>query len=187
MATVGGGEDGFELLRAFLQAAADSPWRSIAVTGPLIRNGEKAELDELARKAGAEIHPFVPRLSDWFGSVSAVVCMGGYNTVTQGLQRGAALVCVPRTRPRREQAIRVESFSKLGLLHHLPPERLDVASLKAAVNESLAIRRVPLARHIRDHLRFDGAEVAAQHLLAQARIRRGLRRSAPRFAPLALA
>ena len=176
LATVGGGEDGFELLRTFLETAGDAPWRSIAVTGPLVRNGEGQRLAELAGRSGAELHRFVPRLGDWFSSVAAVVCMGGYNTVTQGLQRGTPLVCVPRTHPRREQVLRAEALGRLGLLRHLDPARLDASSLKAAVTEALGLSRPNLARQIRSHLRFDGAEVAAQHLLAQARARRGMRR-----------
>jgi predicted glycosyltransferase len=185
LATVGGGEDGFQLLRAFLEGAADAPWQSVAVTGPLICNGELKELSRLAQQAGARLHRFVPRLEEWFGTASAVVCMGGYNTVTQGLQSGASLVCVPRTQPRREQWIRAEEFSRLGLLQTVHPEHLHADSLRDAVIRALQISRPQLQQHIQRHLRFDGAAVAAQHLLALARARRGMRRPSHRNPALA--
>lgn len=187
LATVGGGEDGFHLLRAFLEGAAEAPWQSVAVTGPMICNGELKLLTQLAKKAGARLHRFVPRLEEWFASASAVVCMGGYNTVTQGLQSGASLVCVPRTHPRREQCIRAEEFSRLGLLRMVLPDQLHASGLRDAVVRALQISRPDLHQQIRRHLRFDGAEVAAQHLLALARARRGMRRPVNRTPQLALA
>jgi predicted glycosyltransferase len=185
LATVGGGEDGFHLLRAFLEGAADAPWQSVAVTGPLICNGELKELTRLAQQSGARLHRFVPRLEEWFGTASAVVCMGGYNTVTQGLQSGASLVCVPRTQPRREQWIRAEEFSRLGLLQTVHPEHLHADSLRDAVTRALQVSRPQLQQHIQQHLRFDGAAVAAHHLLALARARRGMRRPSHRNPTLA--
>jgi predicted glycosyltransferase len=185
LATAGGGEDGFHLLRAFLEGAANAPWQSVVVTGPLICNGELKDLTQLAQQSGARLHRFVPRLEDWFGTASAVVCMGGYNTVTQGLQSGASLVCVPRTQPRREQWIRAEEFSRLGLLQTVHPEQLHAASLRDAVTRALQVSRPQLQQHIQRHLRFDGAAVAAQHLLALARARRGMRRPTHRNPALA--
>src|SRR5207253_3013382 len=35
LATTGGGEDGFRMLKNFIRAAANTPWQGVAVAGPM--------------------------------------------------------------------------------------------------------------------------------------------------------
>lgn len=169
IATVGGGEDGFNLLQNFLHASAVAPWRAIAVTGPMMGGVDHSELEQLAHAHGITLHTFVPGLNQWFASAAAVVCMGGYNTITQTLAAGAPGVCVPRVHPRREQRIRAEAFARLGLLRYVQPQELSPTRLRAEIQAAIATPRVALRQRINATLDFDGAEFAAHHLLALAR------------------
>ena len=169
LSTVGGGEDGYELLETFLAALADTPWHGVAVTGPLMAGAQHSTLEVLAHSHGVELHTFVPQLDRWFARAGAVVCMGGYNTVAQTLAAGAPVICVPRTEPRREQLVRAEAFAQRGLLRLVRPEELSIVRLRQEITAALAESRDALRAHIRGVAEFEGAEFAAHHLLAVAR------------------
>jgi len=177
IATVGGGEDGFNLLKNFLHASVGAPWRAVAVTGPMMGGVEHSELEQLAHANAITLHTFVPGLNEWFARAAAVVCMGGYNTITQTLAAGAPVVCVPRVQPRREQLVRAEAFARLGLLHCVLPSELSPPRLRAEIEAAIAAPRAQLRQRIQATLEFEGAEFAAHHLLAVARTARVGRRS----------
>jgi predicted glycosyltransferase len=168
LATSGGGEDGRQLLETFVAAAAEAEWDSIAVAGPQLRERDAVELRRRAAAAGVPLRTFVPDLSGWFGVVDGLVCMGGYNTLGEALVRGTPTVCVPRITPRREQLIRARALARLRLLEVVEPQRLDAATLGAAIGRALRRRRSWIARAARQALPFDGAEIAAEQLLAEA-------------------
>jgi predicted glycosyltransferase len=168
LATTGGGEDGRQLLDAFVEASAGSPWEAIAVAGPQLGPLEARAVRRRAAAAGVAVRTFVPELSGWFGAVDALVCMGGYNTLLEALVRGTPTVCAPRTIPRSEQLIRARALGGLGLLQVLEPDRMDGETLRHEVTVALTRSRPEIARAARDALAFDGAAVAAESLLAEA-------------------
>lgn len=168
VATAGGGEDGFALLKNFIDAAADAPWQGIAITGPMTPEAELSQLCSRAARSGVHLHTFIPQLPALFGSVDALVCMGGYNTLTEAASHAMPTVCVPRVVPRTEQLIRATAFERLGLLRMLPPDQLNPASLRAAVAAALATPPGALREKVELTLNFDGARCAAQELLALA-------------------
>ncbi len=169
LATAGGGEDGFFLLETFIRAAAGADWESIAVAGPM--SPEMEALQRLAARANVRLHSFVPDLSQNFGSLHALVCMGGYNTLVEAASKGVPTVCVPRTVPRREQLIRARAFERLGLLTVIEPERLTTETLVQAVQSVISHSRTKLASPVVAPLRFDGAWRAASQLLMLSRAR----------------
>jgi predicted glycosyltransferase len=168
LATTGGGEDGRRLLETFVEAAAGAPWEGIAIAGPQLSEADAVEVRRRADDAGVAMRTFVPELSGWFGAVDAVVCMGGYNTLVEALLRGAPIVCVPRTVPRREQLIRARALRALGLLQVVEPEHLDAATLRGEIERALTRSRPAIARKARETLHFDGSEIAAECLLDEA-------------------
>ena len=99
-ATAGGGEDGFAILAAFIEAAAGENWRAIVVAGSQSSPEKRQQLRESAERAGVTYHTFVRGLDAWFVAVDCLVCMGGYNTIAEALSRGTPTVCVPRVVPR---------------------------------------------------------------------------------------
>jgi predicted glycosyltransferase len=176
LATAGGGEDGMGLLEAFIDAAAGARWDAIVVAGPQAANGAVTSIRSRAVASGAAFRSFVPQLAGWFGVADALVCMGGYNTLTEAVSRGTPTVCVPRVRPRREQLIRAEAFGRLGLIRTLVPDALSPGRLRAEVELALSADRDDLARRAHSALDFDGARRAARNLLELTHVRSGSRR-----------
>jgi predicted glycosyltransferase len=165
LATAGGGEDGFAILEAFIEAAAGADWRAIVVAGSQSSPEKRQRLRESAEHAGVIYHTFVRGLDAWFDAVDCLVCMGGYNTIAEALSRGTPTVCVPRVVPRTEQLIRAEAFSRLGLMRYVHPERLTGESLRDEVQAALHDSRSELKDRAHARLGFDGAERAASFLL----------------------
>ena len=165
LATIGGGEDGAELLEAFLTRSVNEPWERVAVTGPLVSAKESRRLKDLADLHGIELHTFIPGLQKWFGPADVVVCMGGYNTIAQCLAAGARIICVPRIHPRREQWVRAESLARRGLLRLVPPALLTPARLNEEIRNALGSSRSALRTRIRAQADFSGADTAARHLM----------------------
>lgn len=184
LATVGGGEDGFKLLENFLGASRGNGWRPVAVSGPLMPERQHKRLESLAGEFGVELHSFVPGLNQWFANAGAVVCMGGYNTLTQALAAGSPVVCVPRVKPRREQLLRAQAFAQRNLLCLLKPAELSPNRLRAEIQTALATPRAQLRARIRAAVHFDGAQTAADHLLSLAAASRvSCRERSPLLAP----
>lgn len=168
LATPGGGEDGSALLEAFIRAVAEAPWEGVVVTGPMASDAERQTLHALAAERGVTCHTFVPGLARWFGSIDALVCMGGYNTLVEAVSVGTPIVCVPRIVPRMEQLIRARAFARLGLLRVLEPRSggcLDARALREEVDAVLTWSRGTLAERAHATLSFDGARCAAGQLL----------------------
>ena len=168
LATTGGGEDGFRTLEAFIGAAADGPWHAVAVAGPMTPDVELALLEKLAAENGVTLRTFVPHLSALFGSVDALVCMGGYNTLVESAALGIPTVCVPRVRPRIEQLMRAEAFERMGLLQMCRPEQLTPRKLREQIIAVLQERPQDLRKRANAALNFDGARNAAECLLSLA-------------------
>jgi len=166
LCTVGGGEDGFFLLKSFLRASIDAPWKGIAVTGPMLPDHELNMVRQMAADTGVVVQPFVPCLSSLFWTVDALVCMGGYNTVLEALSKGVPTVCVPRTSPRSEQMIRASAFQELGLLRMIAPDVLAPTGLNNEIAAALQLKRTELIERANALLNFDGAHASARYLLA---------------------
>lgn len=168
LATAGGGEDGYVLLETFLRAAANAPWQGVIVTGPMLAEEKINALKQSAAQANVPIKMFVPNLSDCFDKIDALVCMGGYNTLTEAVVKGVPTVCVPRTVPRTEQLLRAIAFEKLGLLQTVLPENLTSENLRDAVQKSLDSSRNTLLERAAEKIEFNGAHQAAVRLVALA-------------------
>lgn len=138
LGTAGGGGDGVQVLAATLASGRALGLATRVVTGPLMTAADRQEL--VAAAAGrpdADVVEFVPQLRDTMARAAAVVTMGGYNTLCEVVSTGVPTIVIPRTSPRREQAIRAQMFSRRGLLAVVPggPDlvtRLTVA-LRSAV------------------------------------------------------
>ena len=163
VATTGGGEDGFVLLENFLRASIGAPWQAFVVAGPMTPEPHFFALQELAEQSGATLHRYVPNLPHLFRSADALVCMGGYNTLTEAAAAGVPTVCVPRVTPRREQAMRAAAFKHLGFLETILPDELNPERLAAAVHAAMRRGEMGFASD-RMMLHFDGAMQAARHL-----------------------
>jgi predicted glycosyltransferase len=166
VATAGGGEDGYALLRAFIAAAAGMPWQAMVVSGRQAQPHEREALRAAAAAARVGFHSFLPSLAEHMSDLDALVCMGGYNTLVEAMAAGVPTVCVPRTSPRQEQLIRARRFSELGLVALLEPSGLSPELLRAEIERALEQPRGQVAARAQAALPLDGARVAAKELLA---------------------
>jgi len=142
LVTVGGGEDAATRLSTYLDALelAPAPWTSRVLLGPLLESGAAKALRRRARSIeGVTAHNFhadVPRL---LSESDAAVAMAGYNTTAEIMHSGVPAVLLPRTMPRREQALRAERLERLGLCEQFVEPQ--PATLRAAVERALSSPR----------------------------------------------
>jgi predicted glycosyltransferase len=132
MVTAGGGGDGHELLRRYLDAVecgALDGIQSVVVTGPLMSAGRRAEL--ITRAERTRVSPcsqFAEDMRSLIASATAVVSMAGYNTVVEELAAAtpaparAPLGAPPRTghpgpTPRARQRRRTLPVDELDRPH----------------------------------------------------------------------
>ncbi|MCM3661468.1 hypothetical protein M3148_10785 [Georgenia satyanarayanai] len=103
----------------------------VLVTGPQMPADDVRRVTEIAaHRTDLTVRTYVEDAEALIGGAAAVVSMGGYNTVCEALALGARLLVVPRVRPRQEQLVRARLLTAVGVLDHLPPDRLDPPALE---------------------------------------------------------
>jgi predicted glycosyltransferase len=154
--TVGGGGDGFDILKTYLemlsQGEAAPSYHSLLVTGPLMAPAKRQALRRLAAGLPVSFMAFTADLDSYLAAADLVVSMAGYNSVCEILSLGKRSLLIPRGHTRAEQRMRAERLAERGLAHLLPPEELTVDRLRAAIDEALSS---PLPRNT---LNFSGLE-----------------------------
>ncbi len=129
---VGGGQDGFELARAFAECDQPPGTVGVLIGGPFMLPEHMRELQALAE--GREdfiLHGFVAEPTLLLKNARRVVAMGGYNTVNEVLAFGRPTLVMPRVRPREEQLVRAVRLAELGHIDMLHPDRLDGPAIGA--------------------------------------------------------
>ena len=148
LVTPGGGGDGASLIDWVLSAyEADPglPLPALVAFGPFLAGPDRARFR--ARIAGlpgrlaaldfdAEIERLIAR-------AAGIVAMGGYNTFCEILSFDKRAIVVPRTAPRREQAIRAEAAGALGLVRVLLEEDGRAPQRMAAALRGLPDQPLP--------------------------------------------
>jgi predicted glycosyltransferase len=138
LATAGDGDEGFAVLEAFVAAAANSSWQATVVAGSHSSQDQRVLLRARAAEVGVTYRRFVPGLPSEFGSLDALVCTGGYNTLAEAAAGGVPTVCIPRAEPSQDQRIRAQAFESRGLLRVLQRDDLDPEVLRTEVGSALA-------------------------------------------------
>jgi len=149
LVTTGGGGDGAALVDWVLRAYESDPTlrkHAFIVYGPFMNAARRADfdarVDDLAGRVTAI--SFHARFERLLAGARGVVAMGGYNTFCEIMSMDKPAIIVPRTKPRREQAIRAEAAERLGLIRMLLPERDgDSAAVMAEAIKALAYQRRP--------------------------------------------
>jgi predicted glycosyltransferase len=141
--TPGGGEDGYGLVSAALRAWAERPAatrpRAHIVCGPEMSEAQRAAVAQAATALpGVSVQDFSDDMMSLMAAADVVVAMGGYNTVCELLTLRKRAVLVPRMQPGVEQCVRAERMAAMGLLRMVHPQRLDSATLMAAIDAELA-------------------------------------------------
>ena len=115
LTVLGGGSDGADLARTALAARLPAGHRHLLVTGPQIPTAELEELHDLAAP-GTTVVRTAPDVPELIAEAAAVVCMGGYNTVTELLATDTPALVVPRSQRRQEQPRRARALAAVGAL-----------------------------------------------------------------------
>jgi predicted glycosyltransferase len=139
LVTAGGGGDGLLLIESYLKSLKrpEPSFESLVVTGPLMDDGAKREIERLARGLRARVMEFRPDMERLIKSAGAVVAMGGYNTTVELLAARKSALIVPRVEPRVEQLIRAERLADLGLVEMIHPNDLTPRLVRSKVEELL--------------------------------------------------
>jgi predicted glycosyltransferase len=127
---VGGGQDGERVATAFAGATLPDDAEGLIVTGPFMPRDAVRRLEHLtSSNPTLRVIEFTSEPSGLVERADRIVAMGGSNTVSEILSYQKAALIVPRISPRREQLIRAERLSALGLVNMLHPDELTPAAL----------------------------------------------------------
>jgi predicted glycosyltransferase len=99
---------------------------------------------------GTLVLPSVPDALAEVVDASAVVSMGGYNSVAEILTTNTPALLVPRDRPRQEQLIRARALRAHGAVDVLTADALTSAALSGWLHRVVGTVR------LRRHLALDG-------------------------------
>jgi predicted glycosyltransferase len=129
---LGGGQDGAELAAAFAAAPRPAGIAGVVVAGPYLPAAARRTLHAAAAAdPGVRVVEFCAEPAAWARAATGVVCMGGYNTVTELLATDTPVLVVPRVAPRAEQLVRARRLSELGLVDDLHPADLTAELIGA--------------------------------------------------------
>jgi predicted glycosyltransferase len=185
----GGGGDAFPLADTFVEAFPKLS-RELGMPGVLLTGPSMSETDRRALRARAsscvQIESGFGHATGWVKQASAVLTMGGYNSLCELLRWRKKGLVVPRPGPSAEQQIRTRLFSERSLIRVLAPGSLEPVKLTRALTDLIAEDGVPDPAGLPP---IDGAERSAALLLGREttagdRAAPGRRRRRPCRAPL---
>ena len=143
LVTPGGGQDGDYLIENYFASLEHLPeshkLKSVILCGPEMKASQKEAFYQTAQKyPQVQISEFTDDLMSYMEASDIVVSMGGYNTVTEILSLGKKSIIVPRVKPAKEQLIRAERLSRLGLVKMIHPDCLTPQGLMETILEQLS-------------------------------------------------
>lgn len=147
LVTVGGGGDGAPLMHQVLAAREIDPGYPlpiVLVLGPFMNRDERQGIhDRAAYLNDVTVIDFDNRIETLMTNASAMVSMGGYNTFCEILSFDKPALLVPRTFPRREQAVRAQRAAEIGLVDILDADLASNPRLMAGAFRALLQRKRP--------------------------------------------
>jgi len=147
LVTFGGGSDGAQRAKSYLQALATTPvhWNSHIITGPLMDGDLKRSIREQAKRiqpvGSVKVQRFHRNIPALLRQFDAIVSMAGYNSCAEILQSGIPAVLLPRSFPRKEQLIRATLMAQRGWVTVLPEEDPAPQKLLNAIETALGSSR----------------------------------------------
>lgn len=166
LVTGGGGADAFPLAETFLRALPlaleSTPLRALVLTGPNMPAAQREQLAAMAAPYPVEVRESSEDATALLRQASAVVTMGGYNTLCEVLASRKPALVVPRAGPSAEQRIRSRIFADRNLVRMLEPDGLTPEALAHGLLDLLAADDLPDEASIPP---LDGAARAAALML----------------------
>ena len=152
LCTVGGGQDGEILARAFADAPLPSGMNAVLITGPFMPS---KVYHKLCRQTAADPRRHVVRFlaepTALIARADRVIAMGGYNTINEVLSFRKRALVVPRTVPRGEQSIRAKRLAELGLIDVIQQTKISPTAISSWLERDLGARPSAI-----DEFDFDG-------------------------------
>jgi predicted glycosyltransferase len=142
LVTVGGGEDGFQVLDHYLHGLGflkgQLNFHSILLCGPEMPADKRMLITNKASKFPCvHVEEFTNDIMSLMNAADVIVSMGGYNTICEILTLRKRAIIVPRVKPVQEQWIRAQRMASLGLLRAIHPDQLSPGSLIDAVEQEI--------------------------------------------------
>jgi predicted glycosyltransferase len=133
LVTPGGGEDGYYLINNYLtglkqkqDSFSQQQIRSLIFCGAEMPLEQQQQIYQRAQTLpGVTVLEFTNDLMSYVNTADAVICMCGYNTITEVLQKGKIAIVVPRIKPGKEQLIRAQAMAKVGLIKMIHPDLVN--------------------------------------------------------------
>ncbi|MHB1793903.1 MAG: glycosyltransferase family protein [Acidobacteriaceae bacterium] len=142
LVTTGGGEDGFHVLSASIEAMKAIPQKyrvkALVVAGPELEIQQAKKIRRAAQlSTNIQVVEFIDDMMSYLNAADTVVSMAGYNTICELLTLGKQAIVVPRVTPVEEQKIRAERMATLSIFRTILPDALTPAVLENAIVEQL--------------------------------------------------
>ncbi len=143
LVTPGGGEDGYQLLKCYLQGLRlqkdVEDTKTLIICGPEMIESQRNHIVALIDGCpNIIVQNFTDDMMACMDAADLVISMGGYNTVCELLTLHKRAIVVPRVMPVQEQWIRAERMANLGLLRAIHPEKMTPSILMATVQDELS-------------------------------------------------
>lgn len=129
LVTAGSGVEGYALIDnylRFLESAPEPPFRSVIITGPMMKSEHKRALLLRAENLpGVIFHRYSKHILKYLQGARLVVCNGGFNMLCEILSYRKKSIFVPSPTPANEHLKRAQIFKDLGLIDIIFPEELN--------------------------------------------------------------
>lgn len=162
--TPGGGGDGYQLIKTYLDTVkysiqtAQPVFKTVIISGPEMPAVQRQQLQiQIKSHSQLRLLEFSDDLISYLNAADVVVAMAGYNTTCEILSLRKSAIVVPRTRPVKEQWMRAKRFADRGLLYAIHPQQLTPQKLSQSLHQAL-IQKSPAL----DSFRLDGLPRLAQ-------------------------
>ena len=158
LTVLGGGSDGAELARLAAGAHLPEGHRHLLITGPQMPEADIREVRALAARHGeaTTVVRSAPDVPELIAEAASVLCMGGYNTLSEVMATDTPALVVPRNRRRQEQPRRARALAVIGAVDTLDADALTSEDITDWWGRSVSDRTD------RSALNLDGLTVVAQ-------------------------
>src|SRR5205807_10251006 len=149
-------------VRALRTLGSRADFMTLMAVGVNAPTAFASELAAEARGLPIRIVPYVEDSPSCIAAADLVVCMAGYNTLSEVLYLKKKALVVPRSGPSAEQRTRARLFAERRLIDVLDPADLSPEKLAQRLVEDLRRNDYPVDN---EALPMDGAREAADRLL----------------------
>ena len=157
----GGGSQGPDLIELGIKAVSrlrseGCPLSMDIVCGPLMKESDCQRVQAMSNE-NTVIHEQLSSLNDLMADASAIICMGGYNTLIEALSLNKPILAFPGSHGT-DQEVQIMAFKDQGLLlsGNLDQSVDEVASLIRQVLKFKPAKSIQFEDEVGQYLRLSG-------------------------------